>query len=452
MAREGTEGIELLKRYYEKNGSQLVIVYGQKHAKIMKQVRAFADGKTSAFYRARSCSEREQLFIWGKECGEKGAGLPEYPQYTELFAFLTEQQTGKAVIIIEEFQHFVKQSGDFIPSLLRFLHCSRQPVIAVLCSTAVGWIENSMVCKIGQAACGIAGFIKIKEQRFFELVRAFPGSTRQEQIETYAVLGGFPGLWDHFEKGLPPRENICRYLLHDGAFLHEEALRLVAGELRETGVYHTILAALATGRQKLNDLFRHTGFSRAKISVYLKNLMELEIVEKVFSYDTEGRENAQKGVYRIRNHFVAFYFHYLYPHLSRLDEMSPEDFYDCYIAPDFRSYVTPFFRQVCQEYMEYLNDRRKLPFFCTRMGEWVGKAGTIDLIAQDDSGHTIVCLCGWEKPVMPYEDYEWLLFCTRKARLQADYVYLFSAVCFDGALQREAQQNGSLRLISLDSF
>ena len=53
---------------------------------------------------------------------------------------------------------------------------------------------------------------------------------------------------------------------------------------------------------------------------------------------------------------------------------------------------------------------------------------------------------------MPYEDYEWLLFCTRKARLQADYVYLFSAVRFDGALQREAQQNGSLRLISLDSF
>ena len=74
MARVGTEGIDLLKRYYEKNGSQLVIVYVQKHAKIMKQVRAFADGKTSAFYRARSCSEREQLFIWGKECGEKGAG------------------------------------------------------------------------------------------------------------------------------------------------------------------------------------------------------------------------------------------------------------------------------------------------------------------------------------------------------------------------------------------
>ena len=45
MAREGTEGIELLKRYYEKNGSQLVIVYGQKHAKIMKQVRAFEIGR-----------------------------------------------------------------------------------------------------------------------------------------------------------------------------------------------------------------------------------------------------------------------------------------------------------------------------------------------------------------------------------------------------------------------
>ena len=28
-------------------------------------------------------------------------------------------------------------------------------------------------------------------------------------------------------------------------------------------------------------MYAHTGFSRAKISVYLKNLMELELVEKV---------------------------------------------------------------------------------------------------------------------------------------------------------------------------
>ena len=44
-------------------------------------------------------------------------------------------------------------------------------------------------------------------------------------------------------------------------------------------------------------MYAHTGFSRAKISVYLKNLMELELVEKVLP-----------GTYEICNAFVRFYF------------------------------------------------------------------------------------------------------------------------------------------------
>ena len=68
-------------------------------------------------------------------------------------------------------------------------------------------------------------------------------------------------------------------------------IKWLSEELRETAVYDTILATLADGRHgKLNDMYAHTGFSRAKISVYLKNLMELELVEKVLGYDFEGYE------------------------------------------------------------------------------------------------------------------------------------------------------------------
>ena len=57
--------------------------------------------------------------------------------------------------------------------------------------------------------------------------------------------------------------------------------KMAVGGIAETAVYDTILATLADGRHgKLNDMYAHTGFSRAKISVYLKNLMELELVEK----------------------------------------------------------------------------------------------------------------------------------------------------------------------------
>ena len=452
----GKEGNELqyLNHYYEKEGSQLVVLYGQKNIGMTELVREFSYEKPVSYYKARPCSEREQRYLWGNELNSQGATLVSYPSYQDLFFALITKRTRKRVIVIEEFQNIVKQSRDFMESLIQFVHnqWNNQSVMVILSSTSIGWIESSMVQKIGEAAYEISGFIKMKGQSFFDMVRCFPDNTRQEQVEMYAILGGFPGLWDHFEKGLSVKENICRHILRRNSYLHEEALHLVADELRETGVYHSILAALASGRQKLNDLYLHTGFSRAKISVYLKNLMELEIVEKVYSYDTAGRENAQKGVYRIQNHFVHFYFRYLYPHMSHLETMTPEEFYEAYIAQDFGNFVTFYFVQVCREYLDYLNARGKLPFVYTKTGEWVGKVGNIDIVAQDEEENTSICLCCWENWEMPYEDYEWLMFCSRKARLDADYIYLFSLSRFEEKLVQEAAVNSHLELIDLDSF
>ncbi len=451
--REGTE-LQYLRHYYEKEGSQLIVLYGQKNMGMADLLEEFCRGRNAFRYRARSCSERQQLFLWGDELREEEPGLAEEPGFSELFDAIIRRRSKKKVVVIEEFQHIVRQSEDFMPQLVAFVHnaWNNQPVMILLCSTAIGWVENSMIGRIGEAAYEISGFIKLKEHSFTELLQRFPTASRRQQIETYAVLGGFPELWMHFEKSLGLKENICRHILRRGSYLHEEALRLVAEELREPGVYHTILTALASGRQKLNDLYLYTGFSRAKISVYLKNLMELELVEKVFSYDTAGRENAQKGVYRIRNRFVYFYFHYLYPHMSRLLQMEPELFYDTYIAPDFDNFAASCFRQVCREYMEMQNERAALPFVYTKAGEWVGKAGNIDLAAQDEAGHTLICLCNWEKPYMPYEDYEWLVFCAGKAKLEADHIYLFSASRFDERLAMEAEENKKLRLMDLNAL
>lgn len=451
--KERTE-LQYLNHYYEKEGSQLVVLYGQKNMGMTGMIQDFCHDKPQSYYRARPCSEREQLYLWGCELKEEGAFLSPYPAYSDLLYSIIEKRSRKKVIVIEEFQNIIKQSRDFMPELIQFIHnqWNNQPVMVILASTSIGWIENSMVQKIGEAAYEISGFIKMKEQSFFDAARRFPDSTKEQQIELYAILGGFPELWTHFEEGITVKENICRHILRRDSFLHEEALRLVAGELRETGVYHAILAALAAGRQKLNDLHLHTGFSRAKISVYLKNLMELEIVEKVFSYDTAGRENTQKGIYRIQNHFVNFYFRYLYPHMSRLAVMPAEEFYETYIAPDFRSFTAPFFSQVCREYIERMNHKERLPITYVRAGEWVGKVGNIDIAAQDEEGHTLICLCNWEKPVMLYEDYEWLLFCAEKAKLPADHIYLFSASRFDEKLILESKVKSNLKLIDLSAF
>ena len=81
------------------------------------------------------------------------------------------------------------------------------------------------------------------------------------------------------------------------------------------------------------------------------------------------------------------------------------------------------------------------------MGEWVGKVGTIDLIAEDEE-HSLVVGCNWDRPMYAYEDYEWLMFCADKACVEPDYVYLFSVEQFDERLVSEAKLKRNLVLVN----
>lgn len=446
--------LKYLNRYYDRADSQIMVVYGERNAGKTTLLNQFVDDKPYSYYRARSASEREQKYLWGRELWNEERKAIKYPSFTDIFQSLLKIRNGKKVIIIDEFQYIVKACDSFMKELVSFVQTLPQgmPVMVILCSSSIGWVENSMITRIGESARQISGFYKIKEIDFECMMEFFPGFGMEECIEAYAVLGGIPGRFQHFSDKLSIRENIVRSILYKGAFLHGEGQRIVEEELRETGVYNTILASIAAGNYKLNDLYLHTEFSRAKISVYLKNLMELELVEKVFSYDTEGKANVQKGIYRIHNHFVHFYFTYLYPNLSSLESMNPEEFYRTYIAPTFKRYVADYFKIVCAQHMKQWNKYGKLPIEIVQMGEWVGKLGTIDIIAQSEAGETILGLCNWDRPIMRYDDYEWLLFCAEKARIRTDYVYLFSVDRFDEKLSLEAKVKQNLKLISLEEM
>lgn len=443
-----------LNHYYEREGSKIIVVYGQKHIGKTALLKEFIKDKPADYYLARSCSEREQVFQWSRELDKEELHQSGYYSYTDILTDLVKNTDKKKVLVIDEFQNMLKAGSTFMAELVSFVHNLQDTgnLLVILASSSVGWVENSMIKKIGDAAYSLSGLLKLKELKYKDCVDFFPGFTKQQCIEVYAVLGGLPGLWSNLDDSISVKENILKNILSPTSTLFYEAERLLSEELRETGVYNTLLASIAGGRYKLNDLFKHTGFSRAKISVYLKNLMELEIVEKVFSYDTEGSANVQKGIYRIRSRFMHFYYKFIYPYMSALEMQGAEFFYNSHIEQELKPYVAEYFKAVCREHMEKQNEAKELPFVYDRAGEWVGKEGNIDMIVQDEETHTMLVLCNYEKPIMSYEDYERLLYCASKARLRVDFIFLYSIGRFDEKLYLEAKVKKNLTLVSMSEL
>jgi hypothetical protein len=273
-----------------------------------------------------------------------------------------------------------------------------------------------------------------------------------ECVRIYGAIGGVPGYMEHWNPRISFKDNICRLALTDGGYLFDKAEQLIASELRELSVYDTILAAIAQGHNKLNDLYQTTGYSRAKISVYMKNLSHFDIVEKVVSFETGGWENAKKGVYQIRDTYVNFWFKFVFPHMSDLYRLSPSDFYDRYIAPELDQYLNRYFRSVCMEYLMLLNQIGRVPFSIHKIGTWVGKEGNVDIIAQSTDRQNIIGLCNWEKPLLTMQMCEEMYTSMQRARVQSDHFYLFSAKAFEPALVEYVRSDQRFELIDMNEL
>ena len=65
--------------------------------------------------------------------------------------------------------------------------------------------------------------------------------------------------------------------------LYSETDFLLHQELRETPVYNSIIEAVALGNTKLNDISQKSLVEdTSKTSVYLKNMIELGLIERDF--------------------------------------------------------------------------------------------------------------------------------------------------------------------------
>ena len=449
-----TSELKKLEEVYGQSGNQIVLLYGRDNCQKEQLIKEFCKEKKFFYYRARQASEREQVLQMGQEVETKyGIRLTRY-SYDEFFNRIKSGDPTKLVVVIDEFQYIARKDVGFMNSILKLKAKKLYPgpVMIILTSSSLVWVEEDCREKYGEYLKKVDAAIRMEDATFLDVVRHFPEYGTSQAVQVYGIIGGVPGYLTRWNSKKSIKENVCRHILSPDGFLFHEAENYISIELRELSVYNTILAALASGNNKLNDLFLKTGFSRAKISVYMKNLMAFDVVEKVVSFDTGGWENTKKGVYRIANTYVNFWFRFVYPHLSELYMMSPEQFYDAYITSGIDDYLERYFKEVCMEYVGLLNLIGKLPMKISKMGTWIGKEGNIDIIAQNSVRENIVGYCNWNQPEFTMEMKEELLKSMKQAKIDAKYFFLFSAKGFSEEIRQLAEEDTRYILVDMNEL
>lgn len=450
------ETINSLNSLYKSENSLIAVLYGQNGMGVTTVCNEFIKDKISIVFNARKACDGLNRKFFSQTLNDLNIKLPEDPTYLEMFeSTLTKPYASKLVLVIEGFDVLAKGSDSFYSDLFQFVKENKtdNSVMILLVTKSIGYVETQMVSQMGKNAVSLSGFVKLKPLGFLDLVCYFRDINDTERyMSIYSVWGGYVGFWQTYNDKLSFRENIINCFIKDFAPFGNAGIDAVMSELREPAVYSTILCALAMGKNKLNDIYKFTGFSRAKISVYLKNLMNLSLVSKVNSVETAGDLNAVKGVYEITDPIVKFWFTFIYPNESAIKTLGCDKFYDTYIEPYFDGYVKQVFPEVCVEFMDILNAKGNLPIKYDKRGRWVGKAGTIHLVAKNEDLVYLTGFCLTGKNVCSYSDYEWFEYCLKEAHIKSDYSYIFSIDGFDDSLKEYASEHKNINLIEMKDF
>ena len=464
--------LKFLNDKYETEGGQLVVLYGRRRVGKTETLREFCKGKPHIFFSCTQSTDRVQLQKFSKLILKEDIParnyVTEFADWEKAIRAVLDLPYGdkKKLLIIDEFPYMCKGNKS-IPSILQNLWDAElrdANVMIVLCGSAMSFIEKELLAEKNPLYGRATGIYKMKEMGFYDAAKFFPDYSERDKVIAYSVLGGIPHYLRQWNPKLSVEENIKRNILTKGCILYSEVDFLLHQELRETPIYNSIIEAVALGNTTLNNISQKSLVEdTSKTSVYLKNLIELGIVEREFSVDTKVKEqaNRNRGTYKLTDNFFRFWYAFGFANFSQLEDGDVDGVYEYIVEPALHEFASFAFEDVCREFVREMQKKNELPFRYSKMGRWTGKTTIRDKNAENGLrlGETeidILCIdrkaekylvgeCKFKKEPFTYTEYLNTLAKLTPLKEKASFYYaLFSESGFDEKITEEAKVNGAL--------
>lgn len=397
---------QFLNKAYKSNKAEFIVLYGRRRVGKTELLREFCKDKANIFYQCRKYTDEVQLREFSHELlsfsNKENKYISSFEDWDKAFSYIEDIEcTEKLVIVIDEFPYACK-ANKALPSILQIAwdsYLKNCNIMLVICGSSMSFIENELLSQENPLYGRATGIYKMQPLPYYDAVKFFPDFSDEDKLTALCILGGIPHYLKQFDSSYSLKENIIGNILTKGCVLYSETDFLLYQELREISVYNTIIQSIALGNNSFNEILINTQLEKSKLGVYLKKLIELNIVEKLSPALSTQKDmaNSSKGSYELTDNFFRFWFTYGYPNLNMLEMNDPMTIWEDAIENDIHHFCARAFEKLCIEYMYVLNKARKLPFRFFSIGRWWGSvtkkdengkphtvAEEIDLLAADN--------------------------------------------------------------------
>ena len=398
--------METLQSEYERKGSSLVILYGRRRAGKTTLISEFIRGKTALFFLASEESEVQNRNAFREKAADfihsallREAGLSTWDA---IFAAVMEHPfETKPILVMDEFQ-YIGRSNPAFPSVFQRIweeQLKNRPVMVILCGSLISMMESQTLAYHSPLYGRRTAQIRLGQIPFRCYGEFFPGRSRKERIEMYAITGGVPKYVEVFTDSKDIYRSIQRNVLNRSSYLYDEPHFLLQQEVSEVGSYFSVIRAIAAGNHKLSAISSALEVKATSLTKYLKTLIDLDILEREVPVTEDNPEKSKRGLYKIKDNYIRFWFAFVYPNMSFIESGNIQIVLEKLhkgLIPGHTAFV---YEDVCREKMWELNAEGAWPFHFSRIGRYWDSQTEIDITALEphSGGVQILAGTGWRK-------------------------------------------------------
>lgn len=400
--------METLQSEYEREGSSLVVLYGRRRVGKTTLISEFIKGKNSMFFLASEESEAQNRNAFKDKVAEfidsDLLRSAEIKSWDTLFkAIIDTPFNSKPVIVLDEFQYLGKANPAF-PSIFQRIWeeiLKDKSVMVVLCGSLISMMVSQTLSYDSPLYGRRTAQIRLKQIPFSYYHEFFPEKNRKDLIEMYAVTGGVPKYIELFSESKDIYTAIQKCVLNRSGYLYDEPHFLLQQEVSEVGSYFSIIRAIAAGNRKLADIASLLEIKATSLTKYLKTLIDLDILEREVPITEDNPEKSKKGLYKIKDNYLRFWFAFVYPNMSFIESGHSNIALTKIKQGLIKNHTAFVYEDVCREKMWDLNGEGAWPFLFTKLGSYWDSNTEIDVVALDpEDKNLILGECKyWKDPV-----------------------------------------------------
>lgn len=401
--------LALLQRWWDGTQPEFVTVYGRRQIGKTELLVHFLAGKPAIYFYADRQLLPDHLQAFTEQVltlvDDPLLRLQPFASWEAALTYvlrLAEKQ--RLAVVIDEFSYAV-DADPSLPSVLQRLWDSARRVstqaFVVLCTSFTEAIERHFQVD-GPLYRRRTRELRIEPFGYREALLFFPSWPSLERVLAWGIVGGVPS-YLHALQGENLEAAVIEHLLDKSALLYREAEILLAQEVRGVGpaLLRGMLQAIAYGANEPNQIAQRVGRPVTALSGALGFLVEYGLVERRWPFTVPNPERTRLTRYYISDNYLAFWFRFVLPNRSALEQGRARYVWLNKIAPLLNDYMGLRFEGLCRQFIrlepaEWLHEAGEL-------GVWWAANEELDIVGHTGGTVTLAGEAKWTNDLVNLE-------------------------------------------------